>query len=315
MIKVRCYTDNDKEIWNSFNSNAKNHLFMFDRNYMDYHRDRFTDNSLMFYKDEKPVALLPACKSNGKLISHGGLTYGGFIVDNNMKQHTMNDCVDSLIDYAGKQGFAGIIYKRIPHIFCEQSSEEDKYALFSHGAVIKSVDASTYLNLSAPLKMSKGRRAQISRAKREGVEIRVLTERNDYDNFIILENQVLETRHGTTAVHTSEELMMLHNNFPDNIHLFGALYDCKLIAGAVIYEYDQVIHFQYMAADEKARVIGALDLVVYEVINRYKDYKKWIDFGISTEHDRIFLNNGLIAQKEGFGGRTGVYEVFELKIQ
>ena len=47
---------------------------------------------------------------------------------------------------------------------------------------------------------------------------------------------------------------------------------------------------------------------------KYKESKKWLDFGISTEHGKIYLNEGLCAQKEGFGGRTGVYEVWELDL-
>ena len=59
MIEVKRYTDADADLWNKFNAESKNPLFMFDRNYMDYHRDRFQDHSLIFYEDEKLVAILP----------------------------------------------------------------------------------------------------------------------------------------------------------------------------------------------------------------------------------------------------------------
>ena len=285
---------------------------MFNRSYMDYHRDRFSDHSLMFYNDNELIALLPACERDNCLLSHGGLTYGGFITNEKMKQHTMNDCFQALIEYAQGTGFKRIIYKCTPHIYHTQPAEEDKYALYANGGKLITVDASTYVNLSAPLRMPKGRKAQISRAKREGVVIEIMTEQRNYDAFIELENEVLTTRHETRAVHTGAELKMLHDRFPENIHLFAALKNEKLIAGTVVYEYDQVVHTQYMAADDEARVIGALDLAIATVIERYRDSKKWLDFGISTEHGRLYLNEGLIAQKEGFGGRTGVYEVWEL---
>ena len=44
---------------------------------MDYHKDRFEDYSLMVFKDEKLVAVLPANRVEDKLFSHQGLTYGG----------------------------------------------------------------------------------------------------------------------------------------------------------------------------------------------------------------------------------------------
>lgn len=59
MISVRKYASSDFDIWNDFVKNAKNSLFMHNRNFMEYHSDRFTDNSLMFYDDEELLALLP----------------------------------------------------------------------------------------------------------------------------------------------------------------------------------------------------------------------------------------------------------------
>lgn len=314
MITIKRYQDEDKPIWDEFNKKTKNRLFMFDRDYMDYHRDRFQDHSLMFYNDNDLIALLPACIRDKKLASHAGLTYGGFLTDVGMKQHTMNDCFDALINYIQEQEFEGIMYKPIPHIYHSQPAEEDRYSLYANGGKLVTIDASTYVNLSAPLKMPKGRKAQISRAKREGVTVEILTSLKDYNAFIDLENEVLTERHDTHAVHTGTELKMLHDRFPESIHLFTAMKNGQIIAGTVVYEYDTVVHTQYMAANDEARVIGALDLAIATVIEQYRETKKWLDFGISTEHGRVFLNEGLIAQKEGFGGRTGAYEIWELSI-
>lgn len=76
MISIIPYITNKKDTWNNFNKDAKNGLFMFDRNYMDYHSDRFMDNSLMFYEDEKLIALLPCNVVENILYSHQGLTFG-----------------------------------------------------------------------------------------------------------------------------------------------------------------------------------------------------------------------------------------------
>ena len=314
MISIVRYTDDKVELWNQFNKQSKNYLFMFDRKYMDYHRDRFSDHSLLFYDNDKLIALLPMSEHGDVLISHGGLTYGGFITDTKMKQHTMMDCFSVLINYAKDNGFRSIRYKCIPHIYHNQPAEEDRFALFANGAKLDTVDVSTYVKLSDPLKMAKGRKAQVSRARREGVVIEELTDLEDFKKFIDLENEVLTERHDVHAVHTGEELKLLHDRLSENIHLFAALKDGNLIAGTVVYEYEQVVHTQYMAANDEARVIGALDLAVFTVIEKYKDTKKWLDFGISTEHGKIYLNEGLCSQKEGFGGRTGVYEIWEKHI-
>lgn len=314
MVRIEKYSSEKEDIWNRFNKESKNSLFMFDRKYMDYHSDRFKDHSLLFYDEDKLIAILPLSEHGEELKSHGGLTYGGFITDSKMKQHTMMDCFKTFISYAKENGFSKVTYKCIPHIYHNQPAEEDRFALFANGAQLVTVDVSTYVNLSSPLKMPKGRKAQISRAKREGAVIEELSSLEEFETFIALENAVLKERHEVSAVHTGAELKLLKNRFPNNIHLFAVMKDGKMIAGTVVYEYDAVIHTQYMAADDEARTIGALDLAVATVIEKYKDSKKWLDFGISTEHGKIYLNEGLCSQKEGFGGRTGVYEIWELNL-
>lgn len=312
MIKIKQYSKENEKVWDQFIENSKNPLFMFNRKYMEYHEDRFQDNSLMFYDENKLVALLPMNVRNDKLITHEGLTFGGFIESTNVKQHTINDCTSELISYAKGKGIKRIVYKHIPHMYHEQPSEEDIYALFLHGAQISKVEAATVINLRKPLKMPKGRKSQISRAKRESVVVKELNDHDDYCEFINLENRVLSEHYGATATHTGEEMALLHSRFPEHIHLYAAIYEYTIIAGAIVYEYGQVIHLQYLAADDKAREIGALDLVIAEAIEKYRPTKLWLDFGKSTEDDGRFLNEGLISQKESFGGRTNVYETLEI---
>ena len=306
------YRDDMSHTWNSFLQTAKNPLFMFNRAYMDYHRDRFFDHSLLFLKDEKVVAILPMNEVDDVLFSHGGLTYGGLITNTAVKQHTVNECFDTLSEYAKQRGFKKIIYKPIPHVFHLWPSEEDLYALKLKGGYISEVSASSVIDLRKPLKMPKGRKAQISRAKREGVVVDRLNSKEQYTDFIALENEVLESRHNTKAVHTADELYLLHSRFPDQINLYGAMYQNEMIAGAVVFEYTEAIHTQYLAANDTAREIGALDLTISRIIEDYKDEKNWLDFGISTEDHGRILNEGLISQKEGFGGRTNVYMTWEL---
>jgi hypothetical protein len=47
---------------------------------MDYHQDRFSDCSLVVEADGEWQALLPAHTDGMTLVSHAGLTYGGWIV-------------------------------------------------------------------------------------------------------------------------------------------------------------------------------------------------------------------------------------------
>ena len=112
-----------------------------------------------------------------------------------------------------------------------------------------------------------------------------------------------------------EELELLASRFPEQIRLFAAFdRDEKMYAGVVIFDTTQTVHAQYIANSEEGREIGALDLVLDYLINVYAINKKYFDFGISTEDAGRYLNNGLIFQKEGFGGRAIVYDFYEMEI-
>ncbi|EAL1081604.1 GNAT family N-acetyltransferase, partial [Campylobacter coli] len=304
-MKIKKYNLNSKDIWNNFNKDAKNGLFMFDRNYMDYHSDRFMDNSLMFYEDEKLIALLPCNVVENILYSHQGLTFGGFIVDENMKQGKMLECFEVLKEYMKENNFKKLIYKSIPYIYHKIPAQEDLYALFRNKAELFRVDCSTTIDLQNVLKMSDLRKRCIKKAQKNKVEI---TSSEDFNIFLILLNSVLQKQHGVNAVHSVEELKLLYSRFPQNIKLFVAKFNGEIIAATLVFIYENLVHTQYLAANEKAREIGALDLLIKTLMDEFAKSKKYFDFGISTENGGEFLNHGLISQKEGFGGRNVAHQ-------
>jgi hypothetical protein len=121
-------------------------------------------------------------------------------------------------------------------------------------------------------------------------------------------------KHDAQPVHTLAELGLLAERFPHNVKLYGAYLDGVMIAGTILFETPWVAHTQYLAASDQGREIGALDLLLDRLIGEtYKD-KKYVSFGISTEGGGTVLNEGLIAQKEGFGGTSFVHDFYELAI-
>ena len=85
MVSIETYKDSYKDDWNDFVDSSKNSTFLFNRDFMDYHSDRFEDFSLMVYEKSELIALLPLNIIENKVYSHQGLTYGGLIVKNNIK--------------------------------------------------------------------------------------------------------------------------------------------------------------------------------------------------------------------------------------
>ena len=79
-MQIIKYEKKQKLVWDNFVTKAKNGHFFFYRDYMEYHSDRFHDFSLIIYNDKGNImALLPASIDGDTVISHGGLTFGGFM--------------------------------------------------------------------------------------------------------------------------------------------------------------------------------------------------------------------------------------------
>lgn len=305
---IKKYDRNDFITWNEFNKKSKNGLFMFDRNYMDYHSDRFIDHSLMFYEDEKLLALLPLNEKDSTLYSHQGLTLGGFICDGKMQQYKMIECFDILLDYMKNNNFIKLIYKSVPYIYHKKASQEDLYALFINKAKLYRVDSSSVIYLD-DYKFTKGRKYQISKAIKENIKIE---ESNDYKSFVKLLNEVLLKQHNAKAVHNTNELILLHSKFPENIKLFVAKKEEDIVAATLLFIYENLVHTQYLANSDYGREYGALDLLLKTLIEKYSKDKKYFDFGISNENNGLYLNKGLIFQKESFGARTMVHNFWEI---
>lgn len=311
-MKILFYTDELREEWDNFIENSKNGTFMLKRAYMEYHSDRFVDFSLMFYKERKLVAVMPASLHGQQVRSHGGLTYGGIISDTSMKTKLMLEVFEALIRFLKEHGITSLLYKRVPGIYHLYPSDEDLYALFRNNAVLVRRDIATAVDfLAERIILPKGRRAQISRAKREGIIIR---NSEDFERFIDLENEVLLLHHNTRAVHSAKELKNLYADFPEEMQLFVANLKNRMIAGVLVFVTQNTVHTQYMAADEIARRTGGLDLLIMHLLEKYSKTKRYFDFGISTEKDGTYLNEGLIAQKERFGGRGIAYDTYEIKL-
>ena len=68
MIEIHRYTAAYHRDWNDFVSESSNGTFLFLREYMEYHADRFTDYSLLVYDGNKLLALLPANRSGDVLL-------------------------------------------------------------------------------------------------------------------------------------------------------------------------------------------------------------------------------------------------------
>ncbi len=311
-MEIRRYRREDKELWNSFVSKARNATFLFDRNYMDYHADRFDDNSFMFYHKGKLKAVLPANVAGDTLYSHQGLTYGGLLLDKKANVEDVLECFDSLNSWLRENGISKVIYKALPWIYQQYPSEEDLYALtWKCKAQLISRDISSSIVIDNKLKFAESRKSGIRKALSLNIEV---GESNDVDGFWHVLEDNLGNRYNAKPVHTANEMKLLMSRFPNNIRLYVAKMNGEIVGGTLIYVTPQVVHTQYISASVEGKKHGALDLLFDYIINKVYANCRYFDFGKSTEQGGAYLNEPLIFQKEGFGGRGVCYDWYQWEL-
>lgn len=308
---LKRYTASHKAIWDDFVRKSRNGTFLFMRDYMDYHADRFNDCSLMAYYEDELKALLPAHVKDDVFYSHKGLTYGGMITDETMKAKMMMELFGEIIDRLHDARINKFVYSPVPYIYNKYPGEEDLYALYRFGARLTARKISTVVcSIADKIKFSEPKCRNARKAVREGL---VLCKDDNFEVFWDILSQNLKEKHNAVPVHTLEEINRLHISFPDNIVLYRV---CNAegctVAGCVMYLTDTVAHTQYISSTEEGRKKRAVDFLFNCLINDiYKD-KMYFDLGTSVECDGRILNEGLIFQKESFGGRAVVYDTYEL---
>jgi hypothetical protein len=311
MVEAVKYIPEHKAAWDAFVKDSKNGTFLLYRGYMEYHADRFTDHSLLFYRKGRLVALLPANQVGHEVYSHGGLSYGGIICGNYMKTSVMLEVFEAMSVYFRGQGFRKIIYKMIPHIYHQLPAEEDAYALFRFGASLYRRDVSSVIDLKQPVNYSRQRKWEVKKANENDL---LVQESQEYDCFMAIEQELLQEKYNTQPVHTAEEIKLLASRFPENIKLYIACAGDEVMAGVLIYETATVAHCQYIATTARGRKRRALDALVDHLLTAVYPHKKYFDFGISTEQQGKYLNEGLIRNKESYGARAVVHDFYELPL-
>ena len=309
MFEIRRYTPTDKSLWDKYVAKARNATFLFLRDYMDYHSDRFEDHSLLFFVGHHLHSILPANIVDTTLYSHQGLTYGGLLMDNEVTSADVIQLFRELNAYLHQCGICKVVYKPVPWVYHQLPSEEDLYPLFwICKARLVTRDIGTVIFMQQHLRWRKDRRRRLRRAHEVGVEV---VRTDDFAPFWQVLEENLMNRHQVHPVHTLQEMELLHQRFPKNIIQYNALLDGQIVAGMTFYVTPQVVHGQYCSSNDIGKECGAVD-AIHDYVMHYDfpDYP-YMDFGRSTEGDGSILNEGLVAQKEGFGGRTICYDTYE----
>ena len=310
-FSVRLYQKSDFEIWNTFVSEAKNATFLFHRNFMEYHSNRFVDYSLMVFDFEKLVAVLPANRVEAAVFSHQGLTYGGLVFDKNIKLSVVISILKSVLFFLNQNKIEKIVVKIIPSFYNDFFSNELEYCLFAADAKLIQIDSMSTIDLKKPFFISKTRKESIRRGEKNGLIIKEEFSFDAFWNEILIPN--LERKHQAKPVHTLAEITYLKSNFPENIRQFNVYDGANIVAGTTVFVSKNVAHPQYVSGNINKNELGSLDYLYHHLIKNIFAEKAFFDFGISNENQGKNINAGLLFWKESFGAQTVVHRFYEIQ--
>jgi hypothetical protein len=298
---VKQYQGSDYANWNAFISKAKNATFLFHRDFMEYHSDRFQDYSLLVFEEDKLIAVLPANRVEETVYSHQGLTYGGLVYSSKINGEIVADIIESLLSFCKGNGMKFFNFKAIPSFYTTNGgNQEIDFFLLKKGAFLDKKEMNLAINLVLPLTISKSKLKHFRKIENLDLEI---VEEQQLQSFweLVLEPRLLE-KYDAKPVHTLQEITKLKSDFPDNIKQFSVYYNTDIIAGITLFETDTVVKSQYGATTKKGEELRALDFLFITLIKKYKrEGKQFFDMGIVNEDNEKGYHTGLLKQKEELG--------------
>ena len=321
---IKDYTEEYAEKWDSFiKGEAINGTFLHSRRFLNYHpKGRFTDASfIVFDRGGHIVAVCPACKKeeDGKRIflSHGGSTYGGIVFNKRVYEL---DKVLNIIDLAEQKlstDYDKIIMKITPALFSKEPSDLLEYALYYKGYG-KFEELNSYIDFSdydenITSNFAQGKRTKINNCLKERVYFKEIFSDDEIKEFYEILSITL-SKYDKKPVHTVDELIEFKNQrLKDECAFFGIYTGDKMIAGSMMFYFKNVgvAHTQYLCALPDYNKLSPMTFAYYSMIkdSMEKGYKK-LSFGISTENNGLYINEGLTKSKEAFGGKHSVNRIY-----
>jgi hypothetical protein len=279
---------------------------------MDYHSDRFKDYSLMVYDaDNKLISVIPANFSDNQIISHEGLTYGGFVLNKQVKLMQTLSVVFHTLKFLNEHHIETFILKCFPRFYNVHSTDEIEYALFLLNAELYRRDIAFIIDLQNRVPYSGNIKRESNKAERLQLKIK------EDDTLDIFWNEVLspnlEKRYGVKPVHSLNEIRLLKSRFPELIKQYNVYYENQVVAGATLFFINNVAHCQYISSTEYGRKAGCLNYLFKTLLDKICASCRHFDFGIVNENGGKSINRGMLFWKESFGGRAQLHDFYKIR--
>jgi hypothetical protein len=309
-LRVVPFDPNGAEQWDEFVWQSNNGTLFHTRAFLAYHPPaRFHDGSLLFFKDGKLLAVLPAATRPGEndpiLRSHPGASFGGFVTGSSLALHDAERLVAYFLACCRESGYAGVELSLPPQIYPARPGNYLEFLLYRHGFRYRKRELSGFVPLDFPAErvldfFSPESRRKVQRAQKLGVQVR---ENDDWPAFYEILQESRKRRYNIQPTHTLDELIELHKMFPERIRLFTAHVENEMIAGIVIFVCNQRVALSFYVSHRQAfQQYRSVNLLFYEVMRWcIEQGLRFLDFGTFTIN--MQPNWGLARFEEGLGAQ------------
>ena len=308
-LRLERYREDLRSEWNQTVREARNGLFFFEREFLDYHGSRFLDHSLMVYSGRKPMALLPAHREGDALVSHRGLPFSGWIVGPGLCLRHMEKCFLMLEEFLRAEKLRRLVVSPVPSPYARALCEEELWCLRRLGAVEVRAMASVGMRAEDFRRLASERRRRLLDAG-AFLECRVVVS-SDIRLHMERTAEFLHRRHQARPIHTAEEMEFIAAAFPRNVRIWEVWRGDRLVGGQLAFLMPHIVRPQHIFVCENAEPLGGAGVLNGAILLRDEVRGSWWDFGTSMKPSTGQLDSSLHEFKESHGGRIFVLQTYE----
>jgi hypothetical protein len=298
--------------WDAFISNSANETIFHSYRFLNYHGQRFANNShhIVFEKSGNILAVMPMAifEEDGAQIAKSpyAASYGGIVTKYRPSYSDSKLLVESLIDYLKTNAITKLTITPPIHVCDASHSDTFLFAFLEQGFKIVNSDISSVIPLTdtdIERNVFTSRARNMARkAENNGVSI---TFRADIEPFWMLMEKTF-SKHGTNSTHNKKEWEWLCTNLPDDIWCDVAFIGDTPVAGVGHVKINSRVDSSfYLCSDPEYQNTQALTYLVYNsVLQAKKSGFSFFDFGTSSVN--MVARENIFRFKESFGAE-GVF--------
>lgn len=312
-FRLQRYEPSMEEIWDRFVlERSANGTFLQTRLFLNYHpEDRFVDDSLLFFKGNEIVAVIPGNRETEsgiiRFCSHRGSTFGGIVIHKDyLKVSVMDELFNALQAYFRNEHIQEVFFKQTGSLYSKENTELLDYSFFMQGYTV-SYELGYFVNFSKynediVSSYSPSVRRHYRNAVRNDLTFRELISDGEIEEFyaVLLDNYV---KFGRNPVHSLGELYDMKRRLQNMVRFFGVYFQNIMVAGSMVFDFQhRVFHTQYLATRQDYKELYSNEFLYTNLLTiAQNEGFPTLSFGTATLEGGRVLNYNLAQYKEQYG--------------